>query len=578
MTMVQNEGGSKPSKGWSGRVFRLARGIGAWLISPELRWRLLVLLAILAGLMYLKGQFDPGLGRPGLDGSFYYQIARNVAEGNGLTTNVSLYNQGLTSFPHPTNYAPAWPITLGLVGKIFDLETAAHILPELFYLASLLLLYSLVNTLVRRAGDRAGRRWHLGGRFVDIGHVAVLLLGTNRVFFEFTSMPYTEGMAFTMMLAALVSADAAARRRSLWLAGLAGAFACIAFMSRTQMIGIAVTLPAVLGILGFKDRRFFLMALVAGAAEMVFYLPWAFWVASWHPSLSLSAITGMGTIRETSGLNFAQSIKTEGIDKTWNVVKQGLEVAFSTDRRNSYFFSFGWGIFIVPLALLQFVIHWSDIKGVFGRLFKERNVLPVMMVLAAVLMLVPIHMEKRKFFKAWLFGWRHGLPFMLLISVSLGFLLIRRERITKVITALLIAGALMCGYDNIEILFNKRYSPGLDGPEVPLVEWLDSQDPRPKVITAHAQILATESRSYFHWNDCKTNWKHVEALFEKAGADYLLVYPRHKRCGYFKQLNKRKKIERIKTFKRGWKIEVWGPSREGEPPDAAEGVTSRGKE
>ena len=342
------------------------------------------------------------------------------------------------------------------------------------------------------------------------------------------------------------------------LAAVAGAFACLAFMSRTQMIGISVTLPFVLAILGFRDRRFFLMGLVAGLAQMVLFLPWAFWVASWHPDISLSAITGMGTIRETSGLNFSQSIYTEGLANTWNVVREGLEVAFDTEKRNSYFFSFGWAIYMVPLAFIQFIIHWSEIKGFARRFLKERNVLPLMMVLAAVLMLLPIHMEKRKFFKTWLFGWRHGLPFMLLVSVSLGFLIMRRERLAKVVSALLIAGALVCGCDNLNILFAKKYSAGLDGPEVPLVEWLDSQDPRPKVITAHAQILATQSRSYFHWNDCKVSWKHVLALFEDAGADYLLVYPRHKRCGYFKQLEKMNKIKKVKRFKRGWWIEVWG--------------------
>jgi sucrose-phosphate synthase len=56
---------------------------------------------------------------------------------------------------------------------------------------------------------------------------------------------------------------------------------------------------------------------------------------------------------------------------------------------------------------------------------------------------------------------------------------------------------------------------GLSGPEVPLVKWLDSQDPKPTVITTHSQILSAFSRSYFHWIDCKVSAAHTIALLEK---------------------------------------------------------------
>src|SRR5687767_4024743 len=97
--------------------------IGAALFSPERRWRYALLVAIVAFFAVLKAGFDPGLSRPCTDGDYYYQIARNVAEGHGFSTNVSLYNQGLRSFPHPINHSPMWPLTMGLLGKLFDLET-----------------------------------------------------------------------------------------------------------------------------------------------------------------------------------------------------------------------------------------------------------------------------------------------------------------------------------------------------------------------------------------------------------------------------------------------------------------------
>ena len=52
--------------------------------------------------------YNPTLDRRSLDGNYYYQIARHIAEGNGFRTSVSLYHQGLRTLPAPATIYPAW--------------------------------------------------------------------------------------------------------------------------------------------------------------------------------------------------------------------------------------------------------------------------------------------------------------------------------------------------------------------------------------------------------------------------------------------------------------------------------------
>ena len=59
--------------------------------SPSRRWW--VLGVVLLGLLSLKLAFDPyPTGSHSHDGSFYYQIARHVSEGDGFQTSVALYH------------------------------------------------------------------------------------------------------------------------------------------------------------------------------------------------------------------------------------------------------------------------------------------------------------------------------------------------------------------------------------------------------------------------------------------------------------------------------------------------------
>jgi hypothetical protein len=517
-----------------------------------------LLVAIVAFFAVLKAGFDPGLGRPCTDGDYYFQIARNVAEGHGFSTNVSLYNQGLRYFPHEINHSPAWPLTMGLLGKLFDLEAVAHIVPEIAYCIVLVLLYFLTLRIARRTSDGAPLPKGLSGKPLDVGHVVVAVFATNIVFFKATSTPYTEGMAFLFVFAALIAADASADKRCVRRAALAGALAALAFLTRTQMIGVALALPFVFALHGLRERRFFALAGAATAAMAVVVLPWFAWIASWADITGWQTFSGMGSVQEIPELRFfRQTVPVSSSTGKLRTVAESLEAAFKPESKFGYGASFGVVVYAVPIAMLAAVGSWTEIKRIGRRLWSAEGCLLSIVVLTTFTMLAPLHLEKRQFFLSWLFGWRHGLPFILLIALALPYLFLRGERLGRGLAALLVAITLFHSVDSMGVLLNRRYAAGPIGPEAELVTFMDAQQPRPKVITTNAQVLAAFSRSYFHWMDCKVPAKHTRLLLESGAAEYVLLYPKEDRCAFFASL--RNEMELVNTFKRGSKIELWRP-------------------
>jgi len=549
----------------------------ATLLPPYKRWRYLLLLLIIGTFATLTINFAPGIGRVSLDGDYYYQIARNVAEGKGFVTSVSLYNQGIKKLPHKINISPVWPLVLGYVGRIFDLRSTAAHLPEVFFILDLILLYFLTNLLVRRAGMESNRLWIINIkniRILDIGHLAVLLFGSNRIFFEFTSMPYTEAIGFFFLFVSLILADQTADKRSLTLAALTGFIAAVGFLARVQLIGLLVSIPFVFGIIALRgDKKFFLLCLFTGLGSLVAMMPWIIWLHSWMDTVSLNSYLGMGTLHETPGLRyFSHTVKhTEGISKI-KTIMDGLSVAFSPDNKNSYTYSFSWALYLVPLATAEFLAHTSQWKERLSRIFSPRGLLTLVIIISTLISLYPIHSAKRAFFKTWLFGWRHGLPMILLITLSLSYLLTNlKNPLGRLLAVFLVISALMVSNDNIQSLLDRKFRPDPKGPEGELLAWLDKQDPKPTVITTHAQILSVFCRSNFHWADCKLHPNHTLNLLDHANADYVLIYQRERNCNFVKRLIKQKKIKKVKTFNNRWRIEVW--ERSTPPPEAAAATT-----
>ncbi len=196
------------------------------------RWLLLALgLCALASVKLLYNPYP--IGRHSDDGSLYFQVARHIANGDGLKTSVSLYNAGLRPLPHATHIYPLWPLVLGYTGRAIGLLRAAVIVPEILYFVALILLYSVVNSVARPLGDPVVFRVR-GVGIVDIGHITVAVFAINPVFFKYTSLPFTEGLAYSLLFAALIVIITGAARSSGVIALCGGALLGLAFLARSR--------------------------------------------------------------------------------------------------------------------------------------------------------------------------------------------------------------------------------------------------------------------------------------------------------------------------------------------------------
>src|SRR4030081_94598 len=112
-------------------------------MESDRKRRLIVLALLLAPLVTLHVLHAPRRGPFSNDPSYYLQVARHVAAGDGLMSSVSLYHEGLTPLPQPFDLYPLWPLLLGGVGKVIGVIAAANVLPQIFFVLDLYLFYLL---------------------------------------------------------------------------------------------------------------------------------------------------------------------------------------------------------------------------------------------------------------------------------------------------------------------------------------------------------------------------------------------------------------------------------------------------
>ena len=500
--------------------------------------RITLLLVLLGALVPLKAQLRYGLGKRANDADYYYTIARSVAEGEGLKSNLSLYYQGFKTLPHFVTGSPAWPLLLGAVGAVVGLDSAAVWLPNALYMLALALLYGLALRL-RRGIEVGGGGWLFRDQsVVTLGHVAVLLFATNVVFFRFSSVPNNEPLALCLVFGALLALDRAARECHVGWAFAAGALAGLAVLTRIQALAVAIAVPATLvgvALSGARARRLAPMALVAALLPFV---PWLLYLASWNDAFELTAVLGLETQRETPELDvfrhafFPKSMAAFVVDRL-----RGVGVAFDPRSSESYIAPFGWVAYAVPVALLHFA--WRLLRSGPATWFKlaPERALPVATVATGIGMLLPVHAAHMTFVFEWLFGFRHGLPLILLIVPALAYLDAHARRIGSIVVGVLLLTTLIWNVQAMQNLFDRRLHHGLSAGEKQLVTWLDGQSPRPSVVTTQPWMYGAFSRSGYHWTLCGQSPEQTLKLLRHAGADYVLVRnEKERRCNFVRGL------------------------------------------
>ncbi len=501
-------------------------------MSPQRILSVALLVVLLVGVFVLKQRLDYGLGKYANDADYYYTIARSVSEGDGLQSNLSLYYQGFKELPHRVTTSPVWPLTLGAVGAVVGLGRASYGLPLALYLLDVVLLFVLARRLHRAIAPDAGS-WLGADSPIGIGWIAAFVLATNAVFFQFTYVPNNEAMAFALIFASLLCVDRAARASAARWAFAAGLLGGLALLTRVQALGATVAILLGFGLLAWRHADARRLPWIALAGTLLPFVPWVAWLASWNERIPLGALLGQDTQRETPELTpFAHSFVPES---AWAFLLdrlKGLGVAFDWRSPESYVSHFGGLAYLVPLALL--LLAWRFLRADAGErlaLPRER-VLPIVVVLAGLGMLLPVHAAHVTFYFDWLFGFRHGLPLVLLIVPAIAFLDAQRAPAWRVLAGVVVASALVTNVLGLQALFDRKLKYGLNAGERQLVEWVGRQRPLPTLVTTQPWMFGAFSRAGYHWILCRHSADQTLKLLRLTGADYVVVRHGDQKCGY----------------------------------------------
>ena len=535
---------------------------------PKRPLRVALLLVLLGGLVPLKMNLEYGLGEWANDADYYFTIARSVAEGEGLKSNLSLYYQGFKELPHHVTGSPVWPLFLGGIGAVIGMEAAALWVPNALFLLSLVLLYLLGVRLTRAISEgsgapEGGAASEAGGWLfredaaINLGHVAVLLFGLNAVYFQFSSVPNNEPLAFSLVFSALLAVDRAARGVSVGWALLAGTLAGLALLTRFQALGVAIAVPLTLGLVAFGAPRARKLVPAALLASLVPFVPWLLYLMSWNSSIGLGEAFGLETQRETPELDvFSHAYFPASLTAfVWDRL-QGVLVAFDWRSEESYIAHFGWVAYLVPLILVLVAWRllragpraWVDVPA--GR------ALAVATVLTGLGMLAPVHAAHMTFVYSWLFGFRHGLPLILLIVPALAYLDSQvcwgreRKRVGSALAGVVVLATLVWNVQAMQVLFARDLRFSLTEGDRQMVKWLEHQSPRPTIVTTQPWMFGAFSRAGYHWTLCRHKPEHTLKLMRLVNADYLLVRKNERDCPFVHGLRP-EYLETVLVFGKG---------------------------
>lgn len=506
--------------------------VGEIRINAILQWFIsLLLLAPLAVFSYSVVSWHGPFGK---DASYYFNIADNVARGNGFTSNISLYFEGLRLPTNATIY-PVWPVLLGLVGRFTGMYEAAAVLPRLLYFADLLLLYALVQRIIGRL--RAPPR---GIAAIALPYAVTALFATNYMFFWSTNQPYTEGLAFFFCLTSFLALFRALKPGVIpawsWAAA-SSLLSVLAFLTRSQMICVAVGIGLSLAFAGLRDKTLRHAAMLHATCFAALALSWSLYNGTIPGLGSMDPFAATPLKPMTHWVPFQNPVDFL-IDRVG-----GIEEAFYPWSPYSYFSSFGIVVALAPMALLVQFHAWA------GNLRNGVRVDTVISAIAltSILFVISLTLFHGAFFIPWLFGARHGLPFILALAVAIPYLWGRGRPAGLLIVAICILASLSAG--STQILDHEKQLRGR-GPtkaEVELVQWLtEHESEHPVLISTQAQVLGAYSGANFHWTLCEEPSARTNEMLLRLPIDYVVVYRSEKACPYLEGIEAHLRV--VATF------------------------------
>ncbi len=500
--------------------------------------RRLLTAGMFAYLLWMKLRLLDEIYYYGPDGSYYVDVARQVRDGLGLRSWLSMYHSGAMDLPSPSTIYPIWPLLLGLCARVVPVDTVVSTLPTILYFGTLILGVALV----RRVWPRAllPGLWEVP----DAGHVFLLFFGFNALFFEYTSKPYTEGLAYFLLVVLAWRLHGFFERASVGRASVGramelGAWISFLILVRSQMflltfVGIGVCVWAVLCLRPLRQWIPLVLAGVAGWFLALF--PQYLWLRTFtepsldallrfehhHASTVLSPVVMLGPSLGLFDLLLDRA--------------HGFRVAYANVGKYRYEANFG-------------VIHWAQVaclpwllkdllRGVGpGGLRRAREALrepgygpAIAYGLLAVGGFLSIHALHKSYGAEWNFATRHALTVVFLAFGAVLYLAARGGLARVFAIAIVSISALMEVRDLDQFVEEVRET------EVRREEWhpelrifLEAEHARNPDLLVAAELAQRMGWLVpgigMHWLWTGTPLEDLERMFTSLHADYLVVLP-----------------------------------------------------
>ncbi|MBJ81077.1 MAG: hypothetical protein CMH60_07160 [Myxococcales bacterium] len=469
----------------------------------------------------------------GEDGGYYVDLMKNLANGNGFLTNISTFHQGLPELPYPSIVYPLWPLVGGFFAWLFNITTAAYVISPLFYFLVVYLAY------------RVGKVFFpdievlLGGVRWNPGHMLAALFAINRLFFYATSRPYTESLAYILVLTTMLLAHKFLHEPSSLRGGALGLLCALALLCRTQMILVCLTVIAIsaLMILCAKERKPYFIGFAAFCVSFaVVFSPELLWLSQEKLQAGFGDYFRFSSYQRLKYLPpYETNIPVDGVVGYVLDRLQGFGEAFHPFGDYGYHKIFRSLHYNAVFFVAYFLTNPREFLGLFKADIRERimshrsQICLWVFGLGAFVSTHMIHIQSPS--HEWYFATRHSMPVIFLFWLMTVFLL-QRNKLWRNVAALCLALTICIGVMDINKAHRnmRRRShtwPALDFRV--LYTWLNNKtetDGRFTVVTNHvlAKFLAPFTsdvgyRTIMAYDDIDV----LKIMFDKLESDYLIL-------------------------------------------------------
>jgi hypothetical protein len=488
----------------------------------------------------------------GLDGAYYFQIARHVAQGKGLSTTYSVFHMGLSPLPQVATTYPLLPLLIGCLGRVVPLELAAVWLPGVAYVLSVVVCFAFLLWQTARSLPNSARSTRLA-----LCTLIAIWVGVTPDLVWASARPYTDTLGTLLVFLTLacfgLCSSALFRSRTARSAAFfgVGMLSGLCYLTRFQLLVVSVAL--VLARVVARDRR----ALQDSAWLTLGALPclaWQAWRQFSVPHAELRALFDFAAYRQLPSLpRFSYDMQ---FDTRWAWLKdklRGVLVSLDPRSNDSYLVQHGFLAWLAPLGLSLLLGRLGLRLAKQGRrafthsgLRRPRHAALLASAWLGLLAVLPIHAVHSLRWRPWAFPWRQGLPITFLIIPALIWLWSLDSKLLRSVVALALAASLVvCSKKTLELVVHKT-SPRMTQGYAEVGAYLERLAPRTGTMGIEHQGLGVFTDAPLYWLACWSPPALASTLVRELPIERIVLRPGELACSSLDGI--RARLQRERSF------------------------------